>query len=257
MFRNKKAVILASTGVVMLAALGGGGFYVHQHSHKTGLSSQEAADAAIDARNTVADTTSTGAGNSATPLSPTASGATSTTSSQASTGLQATSSSGSAGLGQISPSGQAATATGQGQSNSASSGSGSNSGSSNPFDPKTFAQYEKYKNDTTALEADAQAGTGTVLEAGKKATVYYRGWLTNGTLFDQSRPDANGQLQPFSFTLGSHQVISGWEQALAGMKVGGVRLLIVPPSVGYGATGQGSIPPNSLLVFQVQLVNVE
>lgn len=127
----------------------------------------------------------------------------------------------------------------------------------NPFDPSTFSQYDKYKNDTAALAGEVLAGDGATLEAGKKASVYYRGWLTNGTMFDQSRTDANGQLQTFSFTLGAHQVITGWEQALAGMKVGAVRLLIIPPSVGYGSSGQGSIPPNSVLVFQVQLVAVE
>lgn len=127
----------------------------------------------------------------------------------------------------------------------------------NPFDPSSFAQYDKYKDDSSALIAEVQAGTGTTLEVGKKAAVYYRGWLTNGTMFDQSRADSSGNLQTFSFTLGDHQVITGWEQALAGMKVGAVRLLVIPPSVGYGNNAQGSIPASSVLVFQVQLVSVE
>jgi FKBP-type peptidyl-prolyl cis-trans isomerase FkpA len=125
------------------------------------------------------------------------------------------------------------------------------------IDPSTFSKYDQYKSNTAALFADIQKGTGDELTINKKAAVVYKGWLTNGQLFDQSRADSNGQLQPFGFTLGAHQVITGWEQGMAGMKVGGTRLLIIPPSVGYGAAGQGSIPPNSVLVFQVQLLAVQ
>ncbi|MBC7707645.1 FKBP-type peptidyl-prolyl cis-trans isomerase [Polaromonas sp.] len=94
--------------------------------------------------------------------------------------------------------------SGPGQSTSSTSG-----GSSNPFDPSTYMQYEKYKNDQGGLFADVQVGTGATLEANKKAAVYYRGWLTNGTKFDESRTGADGKLAPFVFTLGSHQVITG------------------------------------------------
>lgn len=125
------------------------------------------------------------------------------------------------------------------------------------LDPKTFSQYEEYKDNTTALFAELQKGTGAELTPNKKAAVYYKGWLTDGTLFDMSRADDKGQLQPLIFTLGASQVISGWEQALAGMKVGGVRFVIVPPSVGYGTSGQGPIPSNAVLIFQVQLLAVE
>ncbi len=128
---------------------------------------------------------------------------------------------------------------------------------SNLVDPSTFAKYDQYKSNSAALFADIQKGTGAELTVNKKAAVVYKGWLTNGQLFDQSRPDSSGQLQPFVFTLGAHQVILGWEQGIGGMKVGGTRLLIIPPSVGYGASGQGSIPPNSVLVFQVQLLAVQ
>jgi FKBP-type peptidyl-prolyl cis-trans isomerase FkpA len=131
------------------------------------------------------------------------------------------------------------------------------SNASTLLDPSTFSKYDQYKNETTALYADIRVGTGDELTVNKKAAVVYKGWLTNGQLFDASRPDSSGQLQPFVFTLGAHQVITGWEQSLAGMKVGGVRMLIIPPSVGYGASGQGSIPPNSVLVFQVQLLAVQ
>lgn len=129
--------------------------------------------------------------------------------------------------------------------------------SQNPFDPSKYGQYEKYKTESTALFSDVQMGTGAELKPNQKAAVFYRGWLTNGTKFDESRPGADGKMEAFVFTLGAQQVIPGWEQGLAGMKVGGVRLLIVPPAAGYGATGQGSIPPNAVLVFQVQLADVQ
>ncbi|MDB5170558.1 MAG: FKBP-type peptidyl-prolyl cis-trans isomerase [Candidatus Saccharibacteria bacterium] len=140
-----------------------------------------------------------------------------------------------------------------------SSGGANASGSSTPsaLDPSTFAQYEKYKEGQSGLFGDIQVGNGAELTAGKKAAVYYKGWLTNGQLFDQSRAGSDGKIQPFVFTLGEHQVIVGWEQALSGMKVGGTRLVIVPPAVGYGASGQGSIPGNSVLVFQVELAAVQ
>lgn len=126
------------------------------------------------------------------------------------------------------------------------------------LDPKSFGKYDKYKNDQAAMFAELLAGKGDdELVPGKKAAVYYKGWLTDGTLFDMSRPDEEGNLQPFVFTHGAHQVIPGWEQALAGMKPGGVRFLIIPPAVGYGAQGQGNIPGNSVLIFQVQLLAVE
>lgn len=125
------------------------------------------------------------------------------------------------------------------------------------LDPTTFAQYDKYKDSTTAMYIDLLAGTGATLSSGHEAAVYYKGWLTNGQLFDESRAGSDGKLQTFAFTLGEHKVISGWEEALDGMKAGGVRLLIIPPSTGYGANGQGSIPPNAVLVFQVQLVSVQ
>lgn len=125
------------------------------------------------------------------------------------------------------------------------------------LDPATFGQYEKYRGDSSALFAELQPGTGAELTANKKAAVLYKGWLTNGQLFDMSRANDKGEMQPFIFTLGARQVIAGWEQALAGMKEGGVRFVIVPPAVGYGAAGQGSIPGNAVLIFQVQLLDVE
>lgn len=101
---------------------------------------------------------------------------------------------------------------------------------------------------------DEQVGTGAVAMAGKTATVHYTGWLMDGTKFDSSL-DRN---QPFSFPIGGGQVIKGWDEGVAGMKVGGKRILIVPPALGYGARGAGGvIPPNATLKFEVQLLDVK
>lgn len=146
---------------------------------------------------------------------------------------------------------------GQSSSQSPNSQSSGTSSSSSAVNPATFSQYDKYKSSTNALFGDIQAGTGTALTSGHTASVYYKGWLTDGTLFDETHTDSSGNPVPFSFTLGQHQVISGWEEGLAGMKAGGVRLVIVPPSVGYGNQATGSIPADSVLVFEVQLVSVK
>ena len=135
-------------------------------------------------------------------------------------------------------------------SNSSSSTSDSSKNSSIPG-PETFGQYEKYKDAQNSLFGDLQVGTGNDVAAGKKVAVYYKGYLTNGQLFDQSID------KTFVFTVGAKQVIPGWEQSIMGMKVGGVRRMIIPPSVGYGAQGQGPIPGNAVLVFDVQLAAVE
>jgi len=100
-------------------------------------------------------------------------------------------------------------------------------------------------------------GSGKEATQNKKVAVVYKGWLTNGQLFDQSKTNQQGVLEPIVFTLGGGQVIMGWEQGIAGMKVGGKRRLIVPPSAGYGASAQGQIPANSVLVFDVELVDAE
>lgn len=125
------------------------------------------------------------------------------------------------------------------------------------LDPKTFGQYDQYKDNKTALFRDLQVGTGNTLSSGHKAAVYYRGWLTTGQLFDQSQTGTDGKLQSFVFTLGEHKVVAGWEEGLDGMKAGGVRLIIIPPAVGYGTQGQGPVPSNAVMVFQVQLLNVQ
>jgi len=100
---------------------------------------------------------------------------------------------------------------------------------------------------------EVSVGTGAVAEAGDVLTVHYVGTLTDGRVFDSSR-DTN---TPFDFTLGMGSVIRGWDEGLVGMRVGGKRMLIIPPSYGYGAQGVGTIPPNSTLIFEVELLNVQ
>ena len=104
------------------------------------------------------------------------------------------------------------------------------------------------------LIEDLTVGTGDVATAGKQVTVHYTGWLTSGTKFDSSK-DRN---DPFDFPLGGRRVIAGWDEGVQGMRVGGVRKLTIPPSLGYGARGAGSvIPPNATLVFEVELLGVD
>ncbi len=101
---------------------------------------------------------------------------------------------------------------------------------------------------------DIVAGTGTEAVAGKSVTVHYTGTLTDGTKFDSSLDRGT----PFTFNLGAGEVIQGWDQGVAGMKVGGKRKLTIPPSLGYGERGAGGvIPPNATLVFEVELLKVE
>ncbi|MBI2376147.1 MAG: FKBP-type peptidyl-prolyl cis-trans isomerase [Deltaproteobacteria bacterium] len=100
---------------------------------------------------------------------------------------------------------------------------------------------------------DRQVGTGAEAVAGKRVSVHYTGTLENGSKFDSSVDRG----QPFSFVLGKGQVIKGWDQGFAGMKVGGKRRLEIPPEMGYGARGfPPVIPPNSRLIFEVELLEV-
>jgi FKBP-type peptidyl-prolyl cis-trans isomerase FkpA len=100
---------------------------------------------------------------------------------------------------------------------------------------------------------DTVVGTGAEATAGKSITVHYTGTLTNGQKFDSSVDRG----QPFTFTLGQGRVIEGWEKGFNGMKVGGKRRLVIPSDMGYGSQGQGTIPPNATLVFDVELLKVE
>ena len=108
---------------------------------------------------------------------------------------------------------------------------------------------------------DTLAGTGAVATSGSDVTVHYTGWL-----YDENAPDKHGMKfdssvdrgQPFTFLLGAGQVIRGWDDGVAGMKVGGKRTLLIPADLGYGSNGAGGvIPPGASLVFDVELLDVK
>jgi FKBP-type peptidyl-prolyl cis-trans isomerase len=114
---------------------------------------------------------------------------------------------------------------------------------------------EGVKTDSGLQYWDIVVGTGKVAKEGDGVRVHYTGWLTNGKKFDSS-VDAG---HPFTFVLGNSEVIKGWDEGVAGMKVGGKRQLHIPPDLGYGENGtpDGTIPPNSALIFEVQLLSVQ
>jgi FKBP-type peptidyl-prolyl cis-trans isomerase FkpA len=121
---------------------------------------------------------------------------------------------------------------------------------SSPTSPATGAPFS---------QTDLTIGAGAAAASGDSITVNYTGWL-----FDSSKPDNKGiQFDtsavrgPFTFTLGTGKVIKGWDQGLISTRVGGVRRLVIPPSLGYGSLRQGPIPPNSTLVFDVELVSIQ
>jgi len=107
---------------------------------------------------------------------------------------------------------------------------------------------------TELSTTDLVVGTGDAAKSGDTVDVHYTGWLMNGTKFDSSLDRG----QPFTFTLGAQQVISGWDQGVAGMQVGGTRELVIPPEMAYGARGAGNglIPPNATLKFKVELLKI-
>ncbi len=117
------------------------------------------------------------------------------------------------------------------------------------------------KTAVSLKKIDVQVGNGATAKAGQKVSVHYTGWLydpeaadNHGTKFDSSVDRG----QPFQFPLGGGRVIKGWDQGVAGMKVGGKRTLIIPPAMAYGARGAGRvIPPNATLIFDVELLGVE
>lgn len=102
---------------------------------------------------------------------------------------------------------------------------------------------------------DVRPGAGIAAQPGQTVTVHYTGWLytegRRGKKFDSSRGGA-----PFTFHLGTGEVISGWDEGVVGMRVGGVRTLILPPEAGYGAEGDETIPANSWLLFEIELIDV-
>jgi len=119
--------------------------------------------------------------------------------------------------------------------------------------PSDFRQYEVHKDKPSALYIDVVVGQGKDVAVGGQASVMYRGWLTDGTLFDESYSRG----QAFTFKEGDHHVIPGWEEGLFGMKAGGKRRLIIPASQGYGTEVHAPIPANSMLIFDVELVGVQ
>jgi FKBP-type peptidyl-prolyl cis-trans isomerase len=101
---------------------------------------------------------------------------------------------------------------------------------------------------------EVKEGTGEAAKAGNTVTVHYTGWLVNGTKFDSSLDRG----EPFTFPLGGRQVIQGWDEGVAGMKIAGIRKLIIPSNLGYGERGAGrDIPPNATLIFEVQLLAIK
>jgi len=116
-------------------------------------------------------------------------------------------------------------------------------------------EKEATKTNSGLKYLDLKKGDGAEAKKGKTVHVHYTGWLTNGKKFDSSLDRG----KPFDFELGAGDVIKGWDEGVAGMKVGGKRKLIIPPDLGYGARGtrDGAIPPNATLIFEVELLKVE
>ena len=123
-------------------------------------------------------------------------------------------------------------------------------GSSSPTSPTVNVPFS---------QTDVRTGTGADAANGRRITVNYTGWLYDATKPEQkgSQFDTSVGKSPFSFTLGAGQVIKGWDQGFVGMKTGGLRRLVIPPSLGYGASGNGPIPGNATLVFDVELLDVQ
>jgi FKBP-type peptidyl-prolyl cis-trans isomerase len=129
-------------------------------------------------------------------------------------------------------------------------GGGSSSTPTAPSTPPPTAPYS---------QTDVRVGTGTEATNGRTLSVNYTLWLYSPTGTDgkgqQIQTTVGGN--PFSFVLGSNQVISGWNQGVPGMRVGGLRRLVLPPALAYGATGNGPIPPNATIVFDIELLGVQ
>ena len=118
-----------------------------------------------------------------------------------------------------------------------------------PTVPSNFAPFS---------QTDLRVGTGGDAVAGRVLTVQYTGWFFNDSRTDDKGPvfDSSAGGEPFVFTLGIGAVIEGWDRGLAGMRVGGLRRLVIPPSLAYGAFRQNSIPPNATLLFEIELIEV-
>jgi len=137
------------------------------------------------------------------------------------------------------------------------SGCGNSNKSNTSSAPSTSSPMKVNGQPTTTSSGlqywDIVVGTGATAAPGSTVKVHYTGFLTTGEKFDSSRDRG----EPFSFPLGAGQVIKGWDEGVAGMKVGGQRQLRIPPQLGYGAAGAGgAIPPNATLIFDVELLEV-
>jgi FKBP-type peptidyl-prolyl cis-trans isomerase len=121
--------------------------------------------------------------------------------------------------------------------------------------PKKAKAVHKVKTTESGLKYEIlKEGKGAVAKAGQQVSVHYTGWLTDGTKFDSSVDRG----QPFQFTLGAGNVIKGWDEGVAGMKIGEKRKLTIPPDLGYGERGAGGvIPANATLIFDVELLGVQ
>jgi peptidylprolyl isomerase len=123
-----------------------------------------------------------------------------------------------------------------------------------PNDPPPFKSSGNIQKAASGLQYDDMTiGTGATPKQGQTVSVNYIGTLEDGTKFDSSYDRG----EPITFPLGAGRVIKGWDEGIATMKVGGRRKLIIPPDLGYGPGGQGPIPPNATLIFDVQLVDVK
>lgn len=117
-----------------------------------------------------------------------------------------------------------------------------------------LAMSNKEPEAVTELQTeDLVVGTGPEAKTGDTVSVHYTGWLTDNTKFDSSLD----RDEPIEFTLGQGEVITGWDEGVVGMKVGGKRKLTIPPDMGYGAQGSGPIPPNATLLFEVELLSIQ
>jgi FKBP-type peptidyl-prolyl cis-trans isomerase FkpA len=114
-------------------------------------------------------------------------------------------------------------------------------------------------NNAPFSQTDLRVGSGANAASGGVLTVQYTGWLYDASATDQkgAQFDSSAGRTALTFTLGVGQVIAGWDQGLVGMKVGGLRRLVIPPSLGYGAVRNGPIPPNATLLFEVELIEVQ